>query len=259
MMWMFVMFLVTAALVLGPGTGLAGRPIAITQRSTIAVLPVQVETSNFALADEIDFSVLQAFEEMKKFRVVTGSPVEEAANDLKIRLFPPSSQFSGAGGRHSAGRYRAPISSQVMDEENILKIGRRLKVEYAAGVTLHPREKTTFHPPWGRRLNGRCTIELIVVDVRRGEVLYEYPEPFSQPEEFGVAKQDDWKIAAGGLGLLAAGGIIGKGSTTRTFGWAALIASHTIKGGGGDQLQYDASVLAINRVFGDFYRRFQAQ
>lgn len=225
---------------------MAGRAIVITEKPKNAVLPAMVETGNYEIARAVEESVYEAFEQMG-FRVVDPETVVEAARKLDIRL-PRTNRFSSDVSISRTG---------LVDEQDLLKIGRHLKTDYVAASRLKVWEKTTTHFPFGSRQNGRCTLEVTIIDVKRAEVLYEYPA-FGQPSiEFGVAETDDWKTFGGPIGGLAAAGILGKGRTTRTLGWAALIAAHTIKGSGGEQLQYAAAVRAINTVLGDFYSLYQ--
>lgn len=227
-------------------TVFAGRPIVITEKPKIAVLPVMVDTGSYEISRAVEESVYEAFEQMG-FRVSDPETVVEAARKLDIRL-PRASQLNSTISISRTG---------LIDEQDLLKIGRRLKTDYAAAARLKVWEKTTTHFPFGSRQNGRCTMEVVIVDVKRAEVLYEYPG-FSQPSiEFGVAETNDWKLFGGPIGGLAAAGILGKGRTTRTLGWAALIAAHTIKGSGGEKLQYEAAIRAVNTVLGDFYSLYQ--
>lgn len=229
-----------------PQMVVAGRPITITEKSNIAVLPAIVETDSYEISRAVEESVYEAFEQMD-LRVVDPETVVETANRLNIRI--PRASRLGSGITISR--------TGLVDEQDLLKIGRQLKTDYVAAARLKVWEKTTVHFPFGSRQNGRCTAEVIIIDVKRAEVLYEYPALGQQSVEFGVSKEDDWKIFGGPIGGLAAAGILGKGRTTRTIGWAALIAAHTIKGSGGEQLQYDAAVRAINTVFGDFYSLYR--
>ncbi len=243
-----LILVITILLVIAASVVFAGRPIVIhKQKPKIAVLPAQVENGNYEICREVQEGVYEAFEQMDMM-VVDSDNVVETARDLGVRLSRYSSRFSSGV---NIGR------SASVDEEDLLRIGRRLGVSYVANARLKVWEKTTTHFPFGTRLNGRCQIEVIVVDVGRGEVYYEYPG-LGESIEFGVAKKDDWKTFGGPLGGLMAFGALGKGRTTRTIGWAALIASHTIKGGGSDQLQYEAAVRAINTVLGDFYALYRS-
>ena len=227
-------------------TAMAGRPIVVIKKPLMAVLPAMVDTGNYEISRSVEESVYEAYEQMG-FRVVDPETVVEAARKLNIRL-PWVSQLN-------SGVNIAKIG--LLDEGDLLKIGRRLEVDKVAAARLKVWEKTTTHFPFGSRQNGRCTMQVIIVDVKKTEVLYEYPAFGQQSIEFGVAEVNDWKLFGGPIGGLAAAGILGNGRTTRTLGWAALIAAHTIKGSGGEQLQYAAAIQAINTVLGDFYSLYQ--
>lgn len=235
-----------ASLFIIPSLALAGRPIVITEKPKIAVLPAMVDTGSYEISRSVEESVYEAFEQMN-FRVTDPGQTLEAARKLNIRLPWVTPLNSGVNISKTA----------MLDEGDLLKIGRRLNVSYIAATRLKVWEKTTNHFPFGSRQNGRCTMQAIIVDVKKAEVLYEYPALGQQSIEFGVAQTDDWKLFGGPIGGLAAAGILGKGRTTQTIGWAALIAAHTIKGNGGEQLQYAAAVQAINTVLGDFNSLYQ--
>lgn len=245
---------VLLAMVIAASAVFAGRPIVVRQKPKIAVLPVFVTTNNDELYDAIDNLTLDYLAQIN-FKVITGAPVQQAAEDLGIRLAPHSSQFGGSRSPSGGWRFRPAGATVVLDDENLLRIGRYLKTNFVLGAGFEIHEKPTWHIS-GSRLNGRCKPHLKVLDVERAEVLYEYPVPGGKAEEFGVSNHESWKDISSGLGFLAATGIIGKGHATRNLGWAMLIAPHVIHGGPGDQLQYDATAQAVNVVFGDFYSRF---
>jgi hypothetical protein len=139
---------------------------------------------------------------------------------------------------------------------HLLWLGERLKAKLVFGVEYKIHSKTTLHLG-GAHLNGRNQTWLTIIDVPKKQVCYIY-WPKDEKDEFGlVAGESKRQLGIGVtvLGSLAAGGLIGRGGTTRTLGWIGLIAPH-VTGAAGDetQIQIDATLLAINTVFSQAYR-----
>jgi len=237
------------------------------RRPEIVVAPVIIVGCEHPQVAQATISkTYEAFERMG-FRVIAGMEVEKAMRKLGYPIY-------GQGLLHQPINTLPAVPGQplvttgppagvtvptyvVLDPEVLSRLGKYFKADMAAGVVF-PKlySKYTTHFPTGRRLNGRSQLNLRVVDVKQKQILY---ESFSPPgEEYGVTdrSQEDTRIAVSVLGGLLAGGVIGKGRTTRTIGWAALAAPHFVGGGNRENIEFESAVLAINSVLGDFYQRY---
>jgi len=241
------------------------------RRPEIVVAPVVVTCEHPQVAQATIGKVYEAFERMG-FRVIAGMEVEKAMRELGYPVYGqgllhqpigippavPGQPLVTTG--PPTGTPMAP-TYVVLDPEFLVRLGKHFQADMAAGGVF-PKlySKYTTHFPTGRRLNGRSQLNFRVVDVKEKlkekQLLY---ESFSPPgEEYGITdrSQEDTRIAVSILGGLLAGGVIGRGRTTRTIGWAALAAPHFVGGGNRENIEFESAVLAINTVLGDFYQRY---
>ncbi len=243
----------------------ASRPIEENARHapTMVVLPIQVDCDSRRVAAEVDSMTLEAFRKMG-FRVITGQPVANAMRRLNINYEGLSSHIGQPGsGPLLSSKYDAPQSGatqEVLNEQSALRIGQYLGANYVTASYYRVWTKTT-RSFVEKVLNGRCTLHTKIIDVSAREVVYEWQNPANY--EFGAdnssAGSRQTRIGIVGIGALMAGGVLGKGSVTRTLGWGMMAAPAFIKNPGTDseKLEYLAALRCINEVYGDFYDRIR--
>ena len=215
----------------------------------MVVMPVQVDSDYPEIRQEMEYLSFKALKEMN-YDIITGYKVVNSFKKIGFSLTNYSSADQGTKKVLSdENTSKAAFSKSVLDRDALIKVGRYFRADYAAGVTFKCWNKTTTQLIQGKRNNGRAIACLTIVDVNKGEIIYQ-----AQTAEVGDADKNKVAVPLQISGLLAATGIIGRGRTTRTAGWMAMAAPQFIKAGDktGETLQYNSGLKAAQMIFNDF-------
>lgn len=219
----------------------------------LVVLPVQVKCENAQIAQEAELLTFDYLKEMD-FTIITGEKVKRAVKDCGFSL----TDYSGGrerprlGERDRDGNKKQVVTQTVLRKDALIEAGDYFRAPYALGAYYKIRPKTTKHL-FGKRLNGRCELWVMIVDVQKEEVIYD-----GYSGEIGAAQDNDNAKIFSGLGALVASGTIGGGSRSKDLGWAMIATPFVARldPGSAEDLMFKATSKAAQETFEDVWSRF---